>query len=362
MAEEEDRIVCYCYQITRNQIINLVEEKKINSINEIRKLTGASSGCGSCRMDVEDILEAVTARKRRETEIEKRKSLPKNIFKPQNPLTSKVISNTVIAESDGSATCHVVIENSNGVYPYVEGQSLGVIPEGTDENGKSHHLRLYSIASSVSGDDLKKDSVSICVKRVIYQNPLTNKTVKGICSNYICDLKPGDPIRLTGPIGQAFLLPDEPNANYIFIATGTGIAPFRAFWRNLFLEEKKVKFVGNIYLFFGVPYSNGILYHEEIEELAKKHKNFQVKYAISREDKNSDGSKKYVHHLIQENMSEIFDLLHSPRTYVYLCGLKGMEEGVQKVFRAAADVRRLNWDDLLSKMKKEEKRWEVEVY
>jgi ferredoxin--NADP+ reductase len=362
MAEEEDRIVCYCYQITRNQIIKLAEEKNLKTIGEIRKLTGASTGCGSCRMDVEDILENITARKRRETDMEKRKTIPKNVFKPLAPLVTKVLSNSVIAESYGSQTCHVVIENKDGIYPYVEGQSLGVIPTGTDEKGKNHHLRLYSIASSVSGDNLEKNSVSICVKRVIYQDPETKKTVKGVCSNYICDLKPGDPINLTGPIGQAFLLPEEPNANFIFIATGTGIAPFRAFWRNLFLENRPEKFVGNIYLFFGVPYSNGILYHQEIEELTKKHKNFQAKYAISREEKNSDGSKKYVHHLLQENMTEIYDLLHSPKTHVYLCGLKGMEEGVLEVFRAAASVRRQNWDDLLLKMKKEEKRWEVEVY
>lgn len=362
MSEEEDRIVCYCYQVSRNQIIKLVEEKNLKTINEIRKLTGASSGCGSCRMDIDDILENITAKKRRETEMERRKNIPKNVFKPLSPLTSKVVSNTVLATSDGSETCHIVFENKEGVYPFVEGQSLGVIPTGTDEKGKSHHLRLYSIASSVSGDDLQKNSVSICVKRVIYQDATTNRMVKGVCSNYLCDLKPGDPVQLTGPVGQAFLLPEEPNANFIFIATGTGIAPFRAFWRNLFLENRAEKFTGNVYLFFGVPYSNGILYQNEIAELTKKHKNFQAKFAISREEKNKDGSKKYVHHLLQENMAEIYDLLHSPKTYVYLCGLKGMEEGVLNAFRLAAEVRRQNWEDLLLKMKKEEKRWEVEVY
>jgi ferredoxin--NADP+ reductase len=362
MAEEEDRIVCYCYQVSKNQIAKIAEEKNLKSLAEIRKLTGAGSGCGSCRMDVEDILEHITARKNRAIETEKRKLIPKNVFKPQSPLISKVISNTIIANNEGGETCHIVLENKDRVYPYVEGQSLGVIPTGTDATGKSHHLRLYSIASSASGDNLEKNTVSICVKRVIYQDSKTNETLKGVCSNYICDLKPGDPVSLTGPIGQAFLLPEEQNANFIFIATGTGIAPFRAFWRQLFLEERPQKFTGSIHLFLGVPYSDGILYHEEIEDLKKKHKNFQAKYAISREEKNNDGSKKYVHHLVQENMNEIYNLLHSPKTHVYLCGLKGMEEGVLNVFRTAAEIRQQNWDELLLKMKKDEKRWEVEVY
>lgn len=39
-----------------------------------------------------------------------------------------------------------------GEVPYREGQSIGVIPDGIDKNGKPHKLRLYSIASSALGD------------------------------------------------------------------------------------------------------------------------------------------------------------------------------------------------------------------
>lgn len=39
-----------------------------------------------------------------------------------------------------------------GEVPYREGQSIGVIPDGVDKNGKPHKLRLYSIASSAIGD------------------------------------------------------------------------------------------------------------------------------------------------------------------------------------------------------------------
>ena len=39
-----------------------------------------------------------------------------------------------------------------GEIPYREGQSVGVIADGIDKNGKPHKVRLYSIASSALGD------------------------------------------------------------------------------------------------------------------------------------------------------------------------------------------------------------------
>jgi ferredoxin--NADP+ reductase len=48
-----------------------------------------------------------------------------------------------------------------GEIPYREGQSIGVIADGVDKNGKPHKLRLYSIASSAIGDF--GDSKSVCL-------------------------------------------------------------------------------------------------------------------------------------------------------------------------------------------------------
>lgn len=41
----------------------------------------------------------------------------------------------------------------------------------------------------------------------------------------------------TGPTGKVLLMPEDPNAVFIMVATGTGIAPFRSFWRRQFLED-----------------------------------------------------------------------------------------------------------------------------
>src|SRR5207237_8093627 len=61
----------------------------------------------------------------------------------------------------------------------------------------------------------------------------------GVCSNYICDLKKGDKVQVTGPFGATFLMPNDPAANIIMICTGTGSAPFRGFteWRRRRSEE-----------------------------------------------------------------------------------------------------------------------------
>src|SRR5205085_12233337 len=120
----------------------------------------------------------------------------------------------------------------------VEGQSIGVLPPGQDANGKPHKLRLYSIASPAIGDDGNGKTLSICVKRAITVDPETGKEYQGVCSTFLCDLKVGDTSKLTGPVGKAFTMPDKPNANLIMVATGTGIAPFRAFLSKRYNQLK----------------------------------------------------------------------------------------------------------------------------
>jgi len=91
------------------------------------------------------------------------------------------------------------------------------------------------------GDDLTGKTGSLCVRRAVYVDPETGKedpAKKGVCSNYLCDAKPGDSVSLTGPAGKVMLLPEAtPEVDLIWVATGTGIAPYRAFARRLFAEN-----------------------------------------------------------------------------------------------------------------------------
>lgn len=105
--------------------------------------------------------------------------------------------------------------------------SAGINPK----NGKPYTNRLYSIASTRYGDDFKGTTTTLCVRRAVYYDPELGRedpAKKGVCSNFLCDAKPGDEIALTGPTGKVMLMPEKnPNADIIMVATGTGIAPYR---------------------------------------------------------------------------------------------------------------------------------------
>jgi len=137
--------------------------------------------------------------------------------------------------------------------------------------------------------------VSLCVKRLIYDDEEGNE-VKGVCSNHICDLKEGQDVQITGPVGQALLLPKDPNANIIMLATGTGIAPFRSFlWRFFFEEHPDYKFDGKAWLFMGVPTTSALLYDNEFKKMKDiGGDKFEYDYAISREQTDKDGNKMYI--------------------------------------------------------------------
>ncbi len=63
-----------------------------------------------------------------------------------------------------------------------------------------HGVRLYSIAASRYGDKFDGKTTSLCVRRAEYWDPEMNAydpAKKGICSNFLCDAKPGQEIQMT---------------------------------------------------------------------------------------------------------------------------------------------------------------------
>ena len=257
---------------------------------------------------------------------------------------------------------HIAFDH-DGELPYQEGQSIGILAKGLDAKGKPHKMRLYSIASSAPGDYGDGKTVSLCVKRLIYDDPETGKEVKGVCSNYICDLKAGDEVEITGPVGKALLLPSDPDATVIMLATGTGIAPFRSYLWRFFLEQHPdYKFNGKAWLFLGVPTSSALLYDDEFTKMKEiAGDKFQYDYAISREATDKDGNKMYIQTKMAEYGEELWNLMQKPNTYVYMCGLKGMESGIQEALGGFAKENGVEWVDFVKGMKKDG-RYHVEVY
>ncbi|CDY43420.1 BnaC07g14870D [Brassica napus] len=282
-----------------------------------------------------------------------------NKYRPKEPYTGKVLLNTKITADDAPGETWHMVFSHQGEIPYREGQSVGVIADGIDKNGKPHKVRLYSIASSALGDLGNSETVSLCVKRLVYTND-AGEVVKGVCSNFLCDLKPGSDVKLTGPVGKEMLMPKDPNATVIMLATGTGIAPFRSFLWKMFFEKhddyKASEY--SAWLFLGKP---NLIFVEFDKMKAKAPENFRVDYAISREQANDKGEKMYIQTRMAQYAPELWELLKKDNTFVYMCGLKGMEKGIDDIMVSLAANDGIDWFDYKKQLKKAEQ-WNVEVY
>jgi ferredoxin--NADP+ reductase len=296
------------------------------------------------------------------------KNIPVNTYKNKAPFTGKIASvKRIVGPKATGETCDIIIKHG-GKMPYWEGQSYGVIPPGKNpKNNKPNTVRLYSIASSRYGDDQSGKTTTLCVRRATYWCPELGKedpAKKGICSNYLCDAGPGDEVKMTGPSGKVMLMPeDKPETDLIVVATGTGIAPYRGFWKRLFVDRTPARdaYKGLFWLFLGVANTDALLYDDEIKSIAADNaKNFKYDYALSREQKNVNGGKMYIQDKVAEYSDDVFTRLENG-AHIYFCGLKGMMPGIQDMLAGVCRQKKINYDDWLAGLKKKGQ-WHVEVY
>jgi len=251
-----------------------------------------------------------------------------NIYSPKEPVEVEVVENYIVTkESSPNIVRHITfnIAGTKLESNIRVGQSIGILPPGENEKGRPHKLRLYSVSSPTAGEHGKKHLISTTVKRTIEE--LENKIYLGIASNYLSDLKPGDKVQMTGPSGRRFLLPENAqDFNYLFFATGTGIAPFRGMIQELFEQDYK----NDCALVFGCPYRTDLLYADFFEKMDDEHQNFHYLKSISREERRQDGSKFYVQTQLEEEEDLLYPILAKDNTLIYICGMKGMETGIYK--------------------------------
>lgn len=265
---------------------------------------------------------------------------------PQDPATGRVVATRLCTKGkSASFVRHVCIDVGGTPLEgrFRAGQSFGVIPPGTDERGRPHKLRLYSIASPSFGEDGSGRVLSTTPKRLIAErqpqragdDPDDHRLFLGACSNYLCDLRVGDEVAVTGPSGKRFLLPADPTRHdYLFLATGTGIAPFRGMALEL-LRHPKGPCSSRIELLMGSPYTTDLLYDDLFCELAREHSNFAYHPVVSRERRSDGGPGEYLHDRIRREADRWREMLSNPRTLIYICGLAGMQVGV---FRTLASL------------------------
>jgi len=249
--------------------------------------------------------------------------------KPNAPIIGKVHATRTCTPSRKAANFvrHVEIDVSGTPLEnsWTAGQSFGVIPPGTQSNGKTHKLRLYSISAPTHGENGNGKIITTTVKRVIDEHWDTHQLLTGVCSNYLCDLNVGDEVMLTGPVGKRFLLPANPaDHNYIFIATGTGVAPFR----SMISDMIRLGMPSQAALLMGVPYESDLLYDEDFKQWADEHDNFSYHTAVSRHPTPNQPERIYVQDRLKIDSDVLAPLLASQRTLIYICGMAGMELGV----------------------------------
>jgi ferredoxin--NADP+ reductase len=258
-----------------------------------------------------------------------------NVVKPTAPVVGRVVDThhaTLGGKKSAAFIRHVAVDVSGTPLAgtFRAGQSFGVLPPGEDPKGKPHKLRLYSISSPSRGEDGQGNVLATCVKRVLDEHWDTHCLFRGVCSNYLCDLQEGDEVNVTGPSGKRFVLPEDPSKHdYVFLATGTGIAPFR----SMVIDLLEGGFDSRVTLLMGSPYKTDLLYDDELRELDARHDNFRYLTAISREVQEDLPRRLYVQDRIKYDPAgtgagSVTEQLGSERSLIYVCGLTGMELGI----------------------------------
>jgi ferredoxin-NADP reductase len=222
---------------------------------------------------------------------------------------ARVLKSTPLSEF----TKHIELE-VKGVshFGFVPGQWLSVkvtTPDGEEMT------RAYSIASPPSANG----HVSFCLNRV----------QDGFMSNYLCELSAGGEIAFQGPFGDFTLR--QPLRDTVFIATGTGIAPFRSMLHWLLADPERHR-GHKFWLVFGARFEQDLYYREEFERLAAEHTNFYFLPTLSRGGPEWHGLRGYV----QEHLKSIV----GGRTdmHAYICGLDKMVEANRELLKS------LGWD------------------
>jgi benzoyl-CoA 2,3-epoxidase subunit A len=274
----------------------------------------------------------------------------------EKSITASVTGNVRVTEvgtsGNGRAghdydTHHIVLDFGALPFPVLEGQSIGIIAPGLDAAGKPHHARQYSIASPRNGERPGYNNLSLTIKRVLEDH--AGQPVRGVGSNYMCDLQVGDKVQVIGPFGASFLMPNHPRSNIVMICTGTGSAPMRAMteWRRRLRSSGKFE-GGKLMLFFGARTKEELPYFGPLQNLPKDF--IDINFAFSR---TPGQPKRYVQDLMRERAADLAPLLGDANTCFYVCGLKSMEEGVVLALRDVAQQAGLNWDTVGAALKKE---------
>lgn len=265
-----------------------------------------------------------------------------NMYNLGKPAQMVVQGNYRLTDDQDHDVRHIILDPGALPFPVLEGQSVGIIPPGTDVQGNAHLPRLYSVSSPRDGERPGYHNISLTVKR----------EEKGLASNYLCDLAQGATVNVTGPFGATFLMPGQADAHLLLICTGTGSAPMRAFT----MQRQRSGATGGMTMFFGARTPESLPYFGPLKKVPR---NILKQHLVF--SRIPDQDKEYVQDRIIAEQDSVAELLSDDKTYVYICGLRGMEDGVERAMTSIAESMGIQWTALRDTMR-EEGRYHVETY
>jgi CDP-4-dehydro-6-deoxyglucose reductase, E3 len=152
---------------------------------------------------------------------------------------------------------------------------------------------------------------------------LLNLVSHGPGSTYLFGLREGDQTSFAGPAGN-FYLRDDPSRELLFVATGTGIAPFRSMlWANA--EQPLPR---PTTLFWGLRSQRDLYYQDELARMSRDLPGSSHIITLSRPELGWTGASGRVTTLIERHIQDV------KRVAVYLCGNSGMITDVTRMIQA----------------------------
>lgn len=251
-------------------------------------------------------------------------------FNTDNTFQATILQSVRLTPPDTEEVRELLLEVERPGFEFKVDQSFGVLVDAPGDFGNQYHHRLYSVADLPAKSN-GKQQLTMLVKRCSYVDEFSGEMHKGVASNYLCDRKPGDRISITGPHRLPFVVPEDKTANLILIGMGTGIAPFRAFIKNIY--KNVGDWQGKVRLFYGARSGLELLYlNDQDGDLTNYYDEatFKAFHAISPRPHWSDPIA--LDAAIEARAAEIVEMLSQANTYIYVAGYEQILGMLNKAF------------------------------
>lgn len=110
---------------------------------------------------------------------------------------------------------------------------------------------------------------------------LINLLPDGLASRFLRQLPIGSTLEGAGPFGRFQLMDTDAPRRYLLVATGTGVAPFRAMLPQL--QQRIVRDQAHVVLLCGARREAELLYRDDFRHLARTQPGFFYRGCLSRE-------------------------------------------------------------------------------